>query len=121
VGLETARSKIGRTNAADYASKGYQAVMTVDEAVEADRQYFDEHPDEDEYVREFVFVRFPNFFPEKPQRSDWTDRSPEASPRRLTLKVAGRRRLVTNETNCRRPCFKRAIVCSKTNICRHRL
>jgi hypothetical protein len=26
----------------------------VDEAVEADRKYFDEHPDEDEYIREFV-------------------------------------------------------------------
>ena len=29
-------------------------VMTVDEAVAADRKYFDEHPDEDEYIREFV-------------------------------------------------------------------
>jgi hypothetical protein len=28
--------------------------MTVDEAVEGDRKYFDEHPDEDEYIREFV-------------------------------------------------------------------
>jgi hypothetical protein len=28
--------------------------MTVDEAVVADRHYFDEHPDEDEYIREFV-------------------------------------------------------------------
>jgi hypothetical protein len=28
--------------------------MTVDEAVAADRQYFDEHPDEEEYIREFV-------------------------------------------------------------------
>jgi hypothetical protein len=28
--------------------------MTVDEAVEADRNYFDEHPDEDEYIRDFV-------------------------------------------------------------------
>ena len=28
--------------------------MTVDEAVAADRAYFDEHPDEDEYIREFV-------------------------------------------------------------------
>jgi hypothetical protein len=28
--------------------------MTVDEAVAADRKYFDEHPNEDEYVREFV-------------------------------------------------------------------
>jgi hypothetical protein len=28
--------------------------MTVDEAVAADRRYFDEHPDEDEYIREFV-------------------------------------------------------------------
>jgi hypothetical protein len=28
--------------------------MTVDEAVAADRKYFDEHPDEDEYIREFV-------------------------------------------------------------------
>jgi hypothetical protein len=29
-------------------------LKTVDEAVAADRKYFDEHPDEDEYVREFV-------------------------------------------------------------------
>ena len=29
-------------------------LMTVDEAVEADRAYFDEHPDENEYIREFV-------------------------------------------------------------------
>jgi hypothetical protein len=29
-------------------------MMTVDEAVEADRKYFDENPDEDEYIREFV-------------------------------------------------------------------
>ena len=28
--------------------------MTVDEAVIADRKYFDEHPDEEEYIREFV-------------------------------------------------------------------
>jgi hypothetical protein len=28
--------------------------MTVDEAVEADRKYFDENPDEAEYIREFV-------------------------------------------------------------------
>jgi hypothetical protein len=28
--------------------------MTVDEACEADRRYFDEHPDENEYIREFV-------------------------------------------------------------------
>ena len=27
-------------------------VMTVDEAVEADRRYFDVHPDENEYIRE---------------------------------------------------------------------
>ena len=28
-------------------------VMTVDEAVAADRKYFDEHPNEDKYIREF--------------------------------------------------------------------
>jgi hypothetical protein len=28
--------------------------MTVDEAVEADRRYFDVHPDENEYIRDFV-------------------------------------------------------------------
>jgi len=27
--------------------------MTVEEAVEADRRYFAEHPDQDEYIREF--------------------------------------------------------------------
>jgi hypothetical protein len=31
-----------------------QQLRTVDEAVEADCRYFDEHPDEDEYIREFV-------------------------------------------------------------------
>ena len=35
-------------------SRAAKSVMTVDEAVAADRQYFDEHPDEDEYIREFV-------------------------------------------------------------------
>ncbi len=28
--------------------------MTVDEVVEADRSYFDTHPSENEYIREFV-------------------------------------------------------------------
>jgi hypothetical protein len=32
--------------------------MTVDEAVEADWQYFCAHPDEDEYIREFVSGEF---------------------------------------------------------------
>jgi hypothetical protein len=36
------------------------AQMTVDEAVEADRRYFDEHPEEDEYIREFVPGEFGN-------------------------------------------------------------
>jgi hypothetical protein len=31
-----------------------QQFRTVDEAVAADRKYFDEHPGEDEYIREFV-------------------------------------------------------------------
>jgi hypothetical protein len=31
-----------------------QQFRTVDEAVAADRKYFDEHPEEDEYIREFV-------------------------------------------------------------------
>jgi hypothetical protein len=35
-------------------SKPKKPVMTVDEAVAADRRYFDEHPDEEEYIREFV-------------------------------------------------------------------
>ena len=34
--------------------KPAKQVMTVDEAVAADRKYFDENPDEDEYIREFV-------------------------------------------------------------------
>ena len=29
-------------------------VMTVDEAVAADRKYFDENPNEEEYIRDFV-------------------------------------------------------------------
>jgi hypothetical protein len=29
-------------------------LVTVDEAVAADRAYFDAHPDQDEYIREFV-------------------------------------------------------------------
>jgi hypothetical protein len=32
--------------------------MTVDEAEEADWQYFCAHPDEDEYIREFVAGEF---------------------------------------------------------------
>jgi hypothetical protein len=32
--------------------------MTVDEAVEADRRYFDSHPGQDEYIREFVPCEF---------------------------------------------------------------
>jgi hypothetical protein len=35
-------------------SRSSKPVMTVDEAVAADRKYFDEHPDEEEYIREFV-------------------------------------------------------------------
>jgi hypothetical protein len=35
-------------------SRASKPIMTVDEAVAADRRYFDEHPDEDEYIREFV-------------------------------------------------------------------
>jgi hypothetical protein len=35
------------------------AKMTVDEAVEADRAYFEAHPEEDEYIREFVPGEFP--------------------------------------------------------------
>ena len=34
--------------------KPEKPLMTVDEAVAADRKYFDEHPDEREYIREFV-------------------------------------------------------------------
>jgi hypothetical protein len=34
--------------------KPEKPLMTVDEAVAADRRYFDEHPDEEEYIREFV-------------------------------------------------------------------
>jgi hypothetical protein len=35
-------------------SRSSKPVVTVDEAVAADRKYFDEHPDEEEYIREFV-------------------------------------------------------------------
>jgi hypothetical protein len=35
-------------------SKPLKSIMTVDEAVEADRKYFDKNPDEEEYIREFV-------------------------------------------------------------------
>lgn len=34
--------------------RGAKPIMTVDEAVTADRKYFDEHPDEEEDIREFV-------------------------------------------------------------------
>jgi hypothetical protein len=33
-------------------------LMTVDEAVAADRAFFDAHPDQDEYIREFVPGKF---------------------------------------------------------------
>jgi hypothetical protein len=35
-------------------SKASKPVTTVDEAVAADRKYFNEHPDKNEYIREFV-------------------------------------------------------------------
>ena len=35
-------------------SRAFKPTMTVDDAVLADRKYFDEHPDEEEYIREFV-------------------------------------------------------------------
>lgn len=35
-------------------SRPAKPVMTLDEAVEADRAWFDAHPDEDQYIREFV-------------------------------------------------------------------
>ena len=35
-------------------SQSNKPIMTVDQAVAADRKYFDEHPDEDAYIREFV-------------------------------------------------------------------
>jgi hypothetical protein len=34
--------------------RNQKPVMTVDEAVAADRKYFEENPDEYEYIREFV-------------------------------------------------------------------
>jgi hypothetical protein len=40
-----------------------QQLRTVDEAVAADRKYFDDHPGEDEYIREFV----PGEFGERPE------------------------------------------------------
>ena len=44
-------------------------VMTVDEAVEADRRYFHVHPDENEYIREFVPGEFGKAeLPESPGR-----------------------------------------------------
>jgi hypothetical protein len=42
--------------------------MTVDEAIAADRRYFDEHPDKQEYIREFVPGEFEKGeLPEIPQ------------------------------------------------------
>jgi hypothetical protein len=35
-------------------SRAFKPVTTVDEAVAADRRYFDEHPEQDECIREFV-------------------------------------------------------------------
>jgi hypothetical protein len=35
-------------------SRSSKSVLTVDEVVIADRKWFDEHPDEDSYIREFV-------------------------------------------------------------------
>jgi hypothetical protein len=34
-------------------SKSLQPVLTVEEAIEADRLWFAEHPEADEYIREF--------------------------------------------------------------------
>jgi hypothetical protein len=50
-----------------------KSVMTVDEAVAADRKYFDEHPDTDEYIREFVPGEFGNAeLPEIPEGFRYT-------------------------------------------------
>jgi hypothetical protein len=35
-------------------ARSTQSFMTVDEAIAADRRYFDEYPGEREYIREFV-------------------------------------------------------------------
>jgi hypothetical protein len=35
-------------------AKPRKSFMNVDEATAADRKYFEENPDEDEYIREFV-------------------------------------------------------------------
>ncbi len=35
-------------------TRANKPLISVDEAVEADRQWFDAHPDADEYIREFV-------------------------------------------------------------------
>jgi hypothetical protein len=45
-------------NLAIARSRSGKALMTVDEAVEADRRYLDEHPDQDEYIREFCPSEF---------------------------------------------------------------
>ena len=42
------------SNATNHSTDEKQQFRTVDEAVEADRKYFDEHPNEEEYIREFV-------------------------------------------------------------------
>ena len=35
-------------------TRSTKPLMTADEAVAADRRYFDEHPDEEGYIRDFV-------------------------------------------------------------------
>jgi hypothetical protein len=47
--------------------------MSVEEAVAADRKYFDERPDEDEYIREFVPGEFGKMeLPEIPEGFRYT-------------------------------------------------
>jgi hypothetical protein len=45
---------VSNTTAPISRSTTSKLVMTIVEAIGADRQYFDEHPAEEEYIREFV-------------------------------------------------------------------
>jgi hypothetical protein len=55
-GLESGSGKVSEKEKMQPINrvKPRKPLMTVDEAVAADRNYFDEHPDEMEYIREFV-------------------------------------------------------------------
>lgn len=88
-------------------AKPSKPLMNVDEAVEADRRYFDENPDQDEYIREFVPGEFG-----KAELPDILPGFRFATHVSVTLRVAGEpvgqfRRLMMIQDDARPPAAHR--------------